>query len=99
MSDKLQALIARQKVLQAEAANQRQMLSVEIQDWHRRLHWFDRALATLGFVRRHPALLMSVGAAMVYMIPNRSGKTFLGVYALVKGLRKFLDLFSKDAEN
>lgn len=98
MNAKLAALMARQQVLQSEALAQREALSVHIHDWHRRLSWLDRGFAVLRFVQRHPTALLSLGAALAYLIPHRSGKALLGLYATIKGLRKFLRLWASHTD-
>lgn len=96
MNHQLKHLINRQHKLQAQAAQQRQDLSDNIHHWHTRLKWLDRTLAVAGFVKRHPATLLSAGAVLAMLIPNRSGKMFVGVLAALKTLRKMTSLFSKD---
>lgn len=96
MNDKLKHLIQRQQALQFEAAAQRQDLSENMHDWHIRLKWLNRSLAVVGFVKRHPATLLGVGAFLAMLIPNRSGKMFVGVLAALKTVRKVIHIFSKD---
>ena len=96
MSHRLKQLIQQQHQLQAQAAEQRQALSGNIHQWHTRLRWLDRALAVVGFVKSHPATLLGAGALLTMLIPNRSGKMFVGVLAALKTLRKMMGLFSKD---
>lgn len=96
MNHQLKHLINRQHKLQAQAAQQRQDLSDNIHHWHTRLKWLDRTLAVAGFVKRHPAALLGAGAVLAMLIPNRSGKMFVGVLAALKTLRKMTSLFSKD---
>jgi hypothetical protein len=96
MNHQLKHLLKRQHKLQAKAAQQRQDLSENMHHWHTRLRWLDRGLAAAGFVKRHPTALFGAGAILAYFIPNRSGKVFLGAYAALKGLRKFLHIFSSN---
>ena len=96
MNHQLKQLINRQHKLQAEAAEQRLDLSGNIHHWHTRLKWLDRTLAVAGFVKRHPATLFGAGAVLAMLIPNRSGKMFVGVLAALKTLRKVTHIFSKD---
>jgi hypothetical protein len=96
MNDKLKHLIQRQQALQLEASAQRKALSENMHDWHVRLKWFDRSLALVGFVRRHPSSLLGASAFLAMLLPNRSGKMFVGVLAALKTLRKVIHTFSKD---
>jgi hypothetical protein len=96
MNHQLKHLICRQQKLQAQAAEQRQDLSENVHGWHTRLRWLDRTIAVAGFVKRHPATLLGVGGLLAMMIPNRSGKMFVGMLAALRALRKVTSLFSKD---
>ena len=94
MRHKLKHLIKHQHKLQAKAELQRQDLSENIAAWHGRLKWLDRGLAAAGFVKRHPTSVLGAGALLAYLIPNRSGKIFLGALAALKALRKVTGIFS-----
>jgi hypothetical protein len=99
MNDKLKYLIQRQQALQLEAAAQRQDLSENMHHWHLRLRWLDRTLAVLWFVKRHPASLLGLGTILATLIPNRSGKTLLGIYTVIKLLRKSMRIFASKEPN
>jgi len=96
MSRHLEHLLKRQHKLQLQAAEQRQDLSQNIHGWHSRLRWLDRTLAVAGFLKRHPATLLGLGGVLAMLIPNRSGKMFVGMLTALRALRKVTSLFSKD---
>ena len=96
MNRKLHHLAKKQAKLQAEAANQRERLSIHAAEWHMRLTWVDRALAATRFVKNNPGMILGAGALFAMFTPFKAARILLGSWAALKGIRNISGLFLKD---
>lgn len=96
MNQKLHHLAKKQAQLQAEAASQRESLSMHAAQWHTRLRWVDRALTATRFVKNNPGMILGAGALFAMFTPIKAARILLGSWAALKGVRNISGLFSKD---
>lgn len=96
MNRKLDHLTKKQAKLQAEAASQRESLSVHAAEWHMRLTWVDRALAATRFVKNNPGMILGAGTLFAMFTPFKAARILLGAWATLKGVRNISGLFSRD---
>ena len=73
MGKKRAHLVQRRQQLVAQAAAQRTLLAQDFAPWRAPLTLADRGIAALGYVRRHPALLVGATLLMVVWRPKRAG--------------------------
>jgi hypothetical protein len=96
MNQKLSHLAHQQAKLQAEAALQREDLTIHAAEWHMRLTWVDRGLALTRFVKNNPGMILGAGALFAMFTPFKAARILLGSWATLKGVRNISGLFSKD---
>jgi len=96
MYQKLHHLNQKQTRLQAEAALQRESLSLHSAQWQVRLNWVDRGLAATRFVKNNPGMILGAGALFAIFTPMKATRILLSSWAAIKGVRNIGGLFSKD---
>jgi len=96
MHHKLHHLNQKQAKLQAEAALQREGLSLHSAQWQVRLKWVDRGLAATRFVKNNPGMILGAGALFAIFTPMKATRILLSSWAAIKGVRNIGGLFSKD---
>ena len=96
MHHKLHHLNQKQAQLQAEAALQRESLSLHSAQWQVRLKWVDRGLAAMRFVKNNPGMILGAGALFAIFTPMKATRILLSSWAALKGVRNIGGLFSKD---
>ncbi|NDP47925.1 MAG: hypothetical protein GZ085_05940 [Sulfuriferula multivorans] len=74
MSSKLTQLVERRQQLVAQASAQRTTLAYTLEPWRARLSLVDRGVAVLGYVRRHPILMVGASLLLAALRPRRVGK-------------------------
>ena len=96
MHHKLHHLAQKQARLKAEAALQRESLSLHSAQWQVRLKWLDRGLAATRFVKNNPGMILGAGALFAIFTPMKATRILLSTWAALKSVRNIGGLFSKD---
>ena len=96
MHQKLHHLVQQQAQLQAEAALQREGLSLHSARWQVRLKWVDRGLAATRFVKNNPGMILGAGALFAIFTPMKATRILLSTWAALKSVRDIGGLFSRD---
>ena len=96
MHQKLHHLVQQQAQIQAEAALQRESLSLHGARWQVRLKWVDRGFAATRFVKNNPGMILGAGALFAIFTPMKATRILLSSWAALKGVRNIGVLFSKD---
>lgn len=71
MNPRLAQLAFKKEALVARAALQRDRIEAALQPWRRPLAVADKAVEAYGFLKRHPALVAALVAALVIWRPRR----------------------------
>ena len=93
MSQKLAELQARQKVLQARAAQERADFALHFKPIEKPLSWADKGIDALNFVKSTPILWTSAFAVLAHYKPKLASKVLAvgwGAVKLLKGAKSLL---------
>lgn len=74
MGNSLNRLALKRERLVAQAAAQRHALSQDIAPWHKPLARVDQGIVVLGYIRRHPILMIGSMLLLVKTRPHHMGK-------------------------
>jgi len=74
MNEKLTRLAERRERLVAQVAAQRMALAQDIEPWRIPLARVDQGLATLRYIKSHPAWIVGGAALLAALRPRRVGK-------------------------
>ena len=87
MSQKLAELQARQKALQARAAQERADFALHFEPIEKPLSWADKGIDALNFVKSTPILWSSAFAVLAHYKPKLASKVLAGGWGAVKLLK------------
>jgi hypothetical protein len=93
MSLKLVDLEARQKVLQARAAQERADFALHFEPIEKPLFWADKGMDAFNFVRNSPVIWTSAFAVLAHYKPKFASKVLAagwGTMKLLKGAKSLL---------
>ena len=93
MSQKLAELQARQKALQARAAQERANFALYFEPIEKPLSWADKGIDALNFVKSTPILWTSAFAVLAHYKPKLASKVLAvgwGAVKLLKGAKSLL---------
>ena len=93
MSQSLEALLDRQRVLQAQAAKERQEISSHFTVLKKPFSWADKGLEVVQFLKSSPILWTSAFAVLAHFKPKLASKVLAlgwGAMKLVKTAKSIL---------
>ena len=93
MSQSLEALLERQRVLQAQAAKERQEISSHFTVLKKPFSWADKDLEVVQFLKSSPILWTSAFAVLAHFKPKLASKVLAlgwGAMKLVKTAKSIL---------
>ena len=93
MSQSLEALLERQRVLQAQAAKERQEISSHFAVLKKPFSWADKGLDAVQFLKSSPILWTSAFAVLAHFKPKLASKVLAfgwGAMKLVKTAKSIL---------
>jgi len=93
MSQSLEALLERQRVLQAQAAKERQEISSHFTALKKPFSWADKGLEVVQFLKSSPILWTSAFAVLAHFKPKLASKVLAlgwGAMKLVKTAKSIL---------
>ena len=93
MSQKLAELQVRQRALQERAAQERIDVALHFEPIEKPLHWADKGMDAVNFVKSSPILWTSVFAVLAHYQPKLARKVLAvgwGTVKLLKGAKSLL---------
>jgi hypothetical protein len=93
MSQSLETLLERQRVLQAQAAKERQEISSHFTALKKPISWADKGLEAVQFLKSSPILWTSAFAVLAHFKPKLASKVLAlgwGAMKLVKTAKSIL---------